>query len=153
MSHLVLPDAYPCAFCDYLRGARPFTILHREQDAAVLVTREQRGVSHLLVVTTRHVPSILELQDAEARVVIDLVRMSAAAIDRVEQRPGISIWQNNGVDANQAIPHLHFHVAGTVDGGGTEWDEVHELSVAETDAIAERLRPTFEDRHPLRLGP
>ncbi|WP_459974327.1 HIT family protein [Nocardioides pyridinolyticus] len=74
---------------------------------------------------------------------MDLVRRSARAIDAVEQRPGISVWQNNGVDAHQAIPHLHFHVAGTVDGGGTEWDEVHELSVDETDAIADRLRPHF----------
>jgi histidine triad (HIT) family protein len=143
MSHLVLPDAYPCAFCDYLCGARPYTVLHREPDAAVLVTREQRGVSHLLVVTTRHVPSILELERSEAHAVIDLVRKAAAAIDEVDKRPGISIWQNNGVDANQAIPHLHFHVAGTVDGGGTEWDKVRELSVAETDAVAARLRPMF----------
>lgn len=143
MNHLVLPDSYPCAFCDYLSGTRPFTVLHREDDAAVLVTREQRGVSHLLVVTTRHVPTILELEDGEAHSVMDLVRRSARAIDAVEQRPGISVWQNNGVDAHQAIPHLHFHVAGTFDGGGTEWDEVHELSVDETDAIADRLRPHF----------
>jgi histidine triad (HIT) family protein len=143
MAHLIEPDAYPCAFCDYLSGARPFTILHREKYAAVLVTREQRGVGHLLVVTTRHVPTLLKLQDDEARAVINLVRRAASAIDQVEQRPGISVWQNNGVDAHQAIPHFHVHVAGTVEGGGTEQDEVQEISVGETDAIAERLRPSF----------
>ena len=141
MSHLVVPDAYPCAFCDYLSGARPFTSLHRERDAAVLVTREQRGASHLLVVTTRHVPTIVELQDEESHAVMDLVRKAASAIDHVEQCPGLSVWQNNGVDAHQAIPHLHFHVAGTVDGGGTDWDEVRELSIDQTDVIAARLRP------------
>lgn len=141
MSHLVLPDAYPCAFCDYLSGARPFTVLVREKDAAVLVTREQRGASHLLVITTRHVPSILELEDAEAHSAMDLLRRAARAIDAVDQRPGISVWQNNGVEAHQAIPHFHFHIAGTVKGGGTEWDDVQELSLEETDAIAERLRP------------
>lgn len=140
MSHLVVPDAYPCAFCDYLAGVRPFTILHRNATAAILVTREQRGVSHLLVVPTRHAPTILDLQDEEAQAIMDLVRRASAAIDRVEQRPGISIWQNNGVDAHQAIPHLHVHVAGTIPGGGTEWDEVRELSLKETDRIAARLR-------------
>lgn len=60
MKHLVVPDAYPCAFCDYLAGVRPFTILHRNKTAAILVTREQRGVSHLLVVPTRHAPTILD---------------------------------------------------------------------------------------------
>ena len=58
MSALVVPDALPCAFCDYLSGARPYTILHRQDAAAVLVTREQRGVAHLLVIPTRHVPTI-----------------------------------------------------------------------------------------------
>ncbi|WP_432574265.1 HIT family protein [Kineococcus sp. SYSU DK005] len=143
MSSLVVPDTSPCAFCDYLSGARPYTILHREDAAAVFVTREQRGMSHLLVVPTRHVPTILELQAAESHTVVDLVQRAAAAIDRVEQRPGISVWQNNGMGAHQVIPHVHFHVAGTVDGGGTEWGEVTELSVSETEVIASRLRPFF----------
>lgn len=141
MSHLVVPDAYPCAFCEYLAGVRPFTILQRNDMAAILVTREQRGVSHLLVVPIRHAPTILDLQDEEAVAVMGLVRRAASAIDRVEKRPGISVWQNNGVDAHQAIPHLHFHVAGTIPGGGTDWDEVRELSLDETAEIAARLRP------------
>ncbi len=143
MSSLVVPDAFPCAFCDYLSGARPYTILHREDAAAVLVTREQRGIAHLLVIPTRHVPTILELQAVEGHAVVDLVRRAATVIDRVEQRPGISVWQNNGVDAHQAIPHVHFHVAGSVDGGSTAWGEVTEVSVSETEAIASRLRPFF----------
>jgi histidine triad (HIT) family protein len=36
---------------------------------------------------------------------------------------------------------VHFHVAGTLPGGGTEWGEVPRLSVPETDAIADQLRP------------
>lgn len=143
MSHLDVPDAYPCAFCDYLSGVRAFTILHRDDQAAILVTREQRGLSHLLVITTRHAPTVLDINDAESEAVMRLVREAARVIDEVEQRPGISVWQNNGVDAHQAIPHFHVHVAGTVPGGGTQWDEVHELSIKETEKIAARLRPAL----------
>lgn len=144
MSHLRVPDAYPCAFCDYLSGARPFTILHREELAAILVTREQRGLSHLLVITTRHAPTVLDINDAESEAVMRLVRDAARAIDEVERRPGISVWQNNGVEAHQAIPHFHAHVAGTVLGGGTEWEKVHELSIEETDEIAKSLHPALK---------
>jgi histidine triad (HIT) family protein len=35
---------------------------------------------------------------------------------------------------------VHFPVAGTLEAGGTEWGAVPRLSVAETDAMAERLR-------------
>jgi histidine triad (HIT) family protein len=138
--NIELPDDGTCAFCAYLAGERPYTILSRGDLTATLVTREQRGVAHMLVMPIRHVPTILDLTDTEATAIMRDVRIAAGLIDRAEGRPGISIWQNNGVPANQAIGHVHFHVAGTLTGGGTDWGPVPELSVAETDRIAARLR-------------
>jgi histidine triad (HIT) family protein len=36
---------------------------------------------------------------------------AAMLIDRAHSKPGIAVWQNNGVPAEQAINHVHFHVA------------------------------------------
>ena len=138
--NIVLPDNDGCAFCAYLSGRRPYTILSRTAATATLVTREQRGAPHLLVIPLRHMSTILELSDAEASLVAIAVREAAWAIDKAYAKPGIAVWQNNGVPAGQAINHLHFHVAGTLDGGGTNWGQVPELSVVETDAIAAKLR-------------
>jgi histidine triad (HIT) family protein len=138
-SSIDLPSDGACAFCAYLRRERPYTILFRTADTATLVTREQRGNPHLLVIPLRHIPTILELTDAEAASIAIAVREAARAIDRAYSKPGIAVWQNNGVPAGQAISHLHFHVAGTLRNGGTERGEVEEISVAETDAIAFRL--------------
>lgn len=129
-----------CAFCAYLRGSRPYTIFHRDELTATLVTREQRGISHLLVIPIRHCATILDLTESESAALMREIRHSARAIDLADRRPGIAIWQNNGIPAAQTIGHLHFHVAGTLDGGGTEWGEVPELSITETDAIADKLR-------------
>jgi len=85
--------------------------------------------------------TILDLNDREAGAVIVGIREVAAAIDKAYQRPGIAVWQNNGVAAHQAIPHVHFHVAGTLDGGGTEWGDVDELSIEETGSIADQISP------------
>lgn len=138
--HLELPDDGDCAFCAYLDGSRPYTVLARDAQVAVLVTREQRGVSHLLVVPVRHAPTILDLDDAEADALMTWLRRAAAAIDRADRRPGIAVWQNNGVAAGQAIGHFHFHVAGTLPEGGTTFDEVPELDLESTEAIADRLK-------------
>lgn len=138
-SSIDLPENSGCAFCAYLRGERPYTILSRTADTATFVTREQRGHPHLLVLPVRHVPTILELTDAEAAAVAIEVRDAAILIDRAYSKPGIAIWQNNGVPAGQEISHVHFHVAGTLDGGGTEFGPVEEISVAETDEIAKKL--------------
>ena len=141
-----LPEEDKCAFCDYLAGRRPYTVLWREARVAVLVTREQRGIAHLLILPTRHVPSLLHLADEDAESVMIAVRDAALTIDRAYERPGIAVWQNNGLAAHQAIPHLHFHVAGTLPGGGTDFGEVPELNVEATDKIAERLAPFVPER-------
>ena len=139
-----VPEAERCAFCDYLAGRRPFTVLRRDADTAPLVTREQRGRGHVLVVPVRHRETILDLTASEASSLMNQVISAAHAIDLAFGRPGIAIWQNNGLAANQTIPHVHFHVAGTLPGGETDRGEVEELSVDETDAIARLLQPHLE---------
>lgn len=141
--NLALPDDGDCAFCAYLDGSRPYTVLARDANVAVLVTREQRGVSHLLVVPVRHAPTILDLNDVEANAIMSWLRRAATAIDLADRRPGIAVWQNNGVAAGQAISHFHFHIAGTVPEGGTNFGSVPELDLESTEAIAARLRNAY----------
>lgn len=138
-SNIDLPENDTCAFCAYLKGERPYTILSRTDKTATFVTREQRGHPHLLILPLRHVPTILELTDEEAAAVAVEVRNAAFLIDRAYSKPGIAVWQNNGVPAGQAINHVHFHVAGTLPGGGTEFGDVEEISVEQTDKIAKIL--------------
>jgi histidine triad (HIT) family protein len=145
ISAIEVPYSGSCAFCAYLQGERPYTVLQAGPLVATLVTREQRGIPHLLVIPTRHVPTILGVTDVEGSALMIAIRRAATAIDAAYQRPGIVVWQNNGVPANQSISHVHFHVAGTVDEGGTRWGAVAELSVDETDAIGERIAPHLGD--------
>lgn len=133
----------PCSFCDYLSGRRPFSVLQRSDLTAVLVTREQRGLGHLLVVPIAHRRTLLDLEPDEGAAVMATLIDAARAITRAFEPGGVAVWQNNGIPANQTIPHVHFHIAGTLPAGGTEFGDVPELSVEEADQIAERLRPFF----------
>lgn len=141
---IITPEPIPCAFCAYLRNERPFTFVFRDAHIAILVTREQRGHPHLLVIPIRHVETILGISDQEAAQLGIGVRNSAIAIEQEYKPSGISVWQNNGTSASQSIGHVHFHVAGTLAEGGTEWGDVRELSLEETEKIAVRLRPYFK---------
>ena len=138
---LVLPDADPCSFCEYLAGRRPYTILERDDITATLVTWEQRGRGHLLVVPVAHRVTILDLVAEERAVLLDAVARATRAIVGAYGVEGVAVWQNNGVPAEQTVPHMHVHVAGTVEGGGTINGQVERLPVEATDAIAADLRP------------
>lgn len=140
-SSLDVPEIDRCAFCDYLSGRRPFTILARDECVAILVTREQRGIGHLLVMPIRHRETLLDLSAVEGSAVMASVIAAGRAIRDAYSPEGLAVWQNNGLPAHQTIPHVHFHVAGTLPDGGTDWGHVAEDSLAETEAIATRLRP------------
>lgn len=142
-SSIVTPVRASCAFCEYLSASRPFTFVYRDADIATLVTREQRGKPHLLVIPIRHVETLLDVTDQEASKLVIGVREAAKAIEMEYKPSGIAVWQNNGISARQSIPHLHFHVAGTLEGGGTDWGKVSELQLSVTEKIAVRLRPYF----------
>jgi histidine triad (HIT) family protein len=135
-----IPRPTRCAFCDYLAGLRPFTVLRRGEVSSILVTREQRGLGHVLVVPNAHRETILDLERFESQdVMVDIVD-SARAIEAAYSPEGIAVWQNNGISADQTIGHVHFHVAGTLPGRGTERGEVPEITIEETDEIARLLR-------------
>ncbi|BCJ36706.1 hypothetical protein Athai_42090 [Actinocatenispora thailandica] len=138
---IAIPETERCSFCGTLAGDFPYTILHRDDETAIMVTREQRGVGHLLVIPIVHRATVLDLAPDEAAAVMAGVQRAARALSAAYDPDGICVWQNNGVPARQMVPHVHFHVAGTLPGGGTEWGEVPRLSVPETDTIAEQLRP------------
>lgn len=138
---LLLPPDPPCSFCDYLGGVRPYTILERNDLTAMLVTYEQRGQGHVLVIPVQHRVTILDLTEAEQAAVMSGVARATAAIVGAFDPEGVAVWQNNGTPANQSVPHVHVHVAGTLPGGGTIWGDVERSSPAETDRIADRLRP------------
>lgn len=139
-TEIEMPEPDICPFCDYLAGRRPYTVLVKDALVSVLVTREQRGICHVLVMPTCHRPTILDLTEEEGGSVMSRIIEVARAIREAAAPKGIAIWQNNGVPAHQTIPHAHFHVAGTLPDGGTEWGDVRESSLEETDQIATQLR-------------
>jgi histidine triad (HIT) family protein len=138
---LLLPPSSPCSFCEYLAGERSYTILDRNEVTAILVTYEQRGRGHVLVIPAHHRETVLELtRDEQAAVMADVVRATTAIIAAFDPE-GVAVWQNNGISAHQSVPHVHVHVAGTLPEGGTDWGDVEKLALTDTDAIAEQLRP------------
>ncbi|WP_084093338.1 HIT family protein [Amycolatopsis rifamycinica] len=143
MTNIDVPVWDPCPFCQYLSGEREYSILWRDERVAILVTREQRGKSHVLVIPTAHKETVLALTDEESARLMVAVRQVAKAIVESSNSTAISIWQNNGLLADQKVPHVHFHVAGALDGGGTRRGEVRELSVADTEKIKEVLLDFF----------
>ncbi len=94
---LAIPQVARCASCDYLAGARPYTIAWRDAATAILVTREQRGVGDVLVIPLACRPTLLDLSPAEAGAVMANMQRAGRVIVAAHEPAGLAAWQNNDI--------------------------------------------------------
>jgi histidine triad (HIT) family protein len=112
---LPLPRRDPCPFCEYVahgktaNGLRMALVSERARTLAFVDPRPMQP-GHLLVITRRHAPTLLDLAREEAQEVIEHARDLSHALVRALAIEGINAFQNNGVAAGQSVPHYHMHL-------------------------------------------
>ena len=113
-----IPERDPCPYCRNLQGEievdeernKRFAYVERLEQAVAIVNPYQVSPGALLVMTTRHAPTVLDLGEDETLALARLVRRTARAVHDALSPIGLNIYQNNGVASGQTIPHYHVHV-------------------------------------------
>jgi ATP adenylyltransferase len=107
-------EASGCVFCDEADGSidpAVSLLVHRGDEAIVLLNKYPYSSGHLMVAPRRHLGELAELADAEA---LEIHRHAAAAVDtlRAVYRPdGFNLGWNLGRIAGAGIAdHVHLHV-------------------------------------------
>jgi histidine triad (HIT) family protein len=63
-----------------------------------------------MVMPIRHVPTLLDLTEAEGAAVMVAARQAAEVLVTAFAPEGVLLYQNNGVGSGQEVPHFHLHV-------------------------------------------
>ena len=115
---LQLPQREPCPFCENLlgriasdsSGIKQWAFIERLDSVAAFVNPYQFSPGTVLVVTTRHASTILDLNESEAQATASSVQRVARAVYEAFDPAGLNIFQNNGIASGQSIPHYHVHI-------------------------------------------
>jgi len=106
-----LPEQSPCEICESLTGRdRRHTIIEEGVHTFITMSPWQFEIGQCLVVTRRHVGTLLDLTDDETREIAINAKRTAHALNAAFHPLGILTFQNNGVYSGQSVPHFHFHV-------------------------------------------
>ena len=135
-----------CVFCAIAGGRVPAAIVWQNEHACAF--RDARPVfkGHVLVVPRAHVPTLLELPDAETGPLFIAVRRVAAAVERALAADGTFVALNNKV--SQSVAHLHVHVVPRrrKDGlRGFFWPRMPYASDGERDEFAARIAAAMQE--------
>ncbi len=102
-----------CLFCRIVAGQIPATVIYRDDDVVAFRDINPQAPAHVLIVPTRHLPSLLALTEDDDKCVGTLVRKAVQiARDEGVAERGFRLVVNTGPEAGQSVDHVHVHLLG-----------------------------------------
>lgn len=131
-----------CLFCNRLAqddGAENL-ILHRSQNAFVILNRYPYTNGHMMVVPFVHEPTIEHLEEQTLKEMMTLTNLAISALRKIYHAQSFNIGINIGEVAGAGVvEHVHIHVVPRWSG------DTNFMSItAETRVIPEALEETYE---------
>lgn len=99
-----------CEFCDIVAGRTSAREVLRTADVVAFFPTEPAVLGHVMIIPTRHMSTIYDVDSAAAVPLATATVAVAQAIHESLAPAGLSIVQSNGSAATQTVPHLHVHV-------------------------------------------
>jgi len=106
-------SANDCIFCRIVRGELGTEFIAESPHCVAFRDLAPQAPVHVLVVPRRHIPALRAHQASDAEVMADALALAArVAEEQGLLAGGFRVITNDGPDAGQTVPHLHFHVLG-----------------------------------------
>jgi len=99
-----------CIFCQIVAGKTEASVVYKDAQTMALMNLRQANPGHVLVIPRRHVEQVYDLDDRLAAHLMQTVVLVSRAVKQAVKAEGLNVWQSNGEQAGQEIPHFHFHL-------------------------------------------
>jgi histidine triad (HIT) family protein len=130
-----------CVFCAIAAGEVPAHVVLDQADLVAFLDARPVFKGHTLLVTRRHIPTLLDLPPQLHAPLLGGAQRLAAAVVAAFGSQGSFVAVNNVV--SQSVPHLHVHVVPRTKGDGLRgffWPRTKYRDDHEAAAYADRLR-------------
>jgi len=129
-----------CLFCRIAAGEESSYVVYDGPDTMAFLDTRPVFKGHTLVVTRRHVDTLLDLPTELGPPFLDTLQRVAGAMTEALGAQGTFVAVNNVV--SQSVPHLHGHVVPRTKGDGLRgffWPRTKYADQAELEDYAARL--------------
>jgi histidine triad (HIT) family protein len=102
-----------CIFCKIVNGEIPTTFLYKNDDLVVFRDINPHAPVHILIVPTRHIRSVNDLTESDAKIVSDMIMAGKMMAEKEGiSKSGYKLLFNVEKGGGQVIFHLHMHLIG-----------------------------------------
>lgn len=136
-------------FAKILKGELPCIKIYEDEYTLAFMDIMPQMEGHTLVIPKTQAVTIYDLTDEAALACMRTVKLVGAAIEKAVGFMGTTVFQHNGEQAGQTVPHFHFHVlpgsifdATAIKGHAAELANPDDLKV-----MADKIIACIEDSH------
>ena len=102
-----------CIFCQIVSGKLPTDIVYQDEEVIAFRDIEPQAPVHLIIIPRRHIPSLVQLSQADLSLVGHMVDIANQLAKRESvAESGYRLVINCGKEGGQLVPHLHMHLLG-----------------------------------------
>lgn len=99
-----------CLFCQIIKGEISSQIIYEDELTYAFLDITPVNSGHTLVVPKKHSVNILDTEEKDICALASVVKKIAPKIIKAVGAAAFNLAVNNGSDAGQVVPHLHFHI-------------------------------------------
>ena len=99
-----------CLFCSIAQGTIPSKKAYEDDRCLVFHDINPQAPIHLLVIPKEHIESVAAVTEENAPLVAHMMKVIAKLAKELGLESGFRVVSNCGKDAQQSVPHLHFHL-------------------------------------------
>ena len=99
-----------CIFCKIARGESPCYKIYEDDKTLAFLDISKDAYGHTLVVPKQHCENVLDCEEEILASVIKTVKKVAKHYVENCGFNGVNIMNASGVEAEQSVIHLHFHI-------------------------------------------
>lgn len=97
-------------FAKILRGELPCVKIYEDGQTLSFMDIMPSAEGHTLVIPKEAAETIFDLSADGAAALMRTTHKVAAAVKKALDAPGIMLFQLNGAESGQSVPHVHFHI-------------------------------------------
>ncbi|HPE15912.1 MAG TPA: histidine triad nucleotide-binding protein [Oscillospiraceae bacterium] len=99
-----------CLFCKIAAGEIPSKKVYEDEVCYAFYDIAPQAPTHFLVIPKAHIPSAAAVTAENSAVVSHIFEVIARLAGEMKLERGFRVVSNVGEQAQQSVPHLHFHV-------------------------------------------
>ena len=113
-----------CIFCKIINGEIPSYKIYEDEETLAFLDIADDAIGHTLVIPKKHYENILDIDTETLSKVTNVVKKISNHYVNNCGYTGVNVMNASGVDAQQSVFHLHFHIFPRKENDGVRaWPE------------------------------